>query len=60
MEMIPGRRCECVDVDGANPDSGVNKKFVVSKSSSSTHVPDADLHPSFGTFRAMSPALLLQ
>ena len=26
------RRCGCVDVDGANPDSGVNKEFVVSKS----------------------------
>jgi hypothetical protein len=47
-------------VDGANPDSGVNKEFVVSKFPALTHVSDAEVQPFFGLFRALSSALLLQ
>lgn len=54
------RRCGCVDVDGASPDSGVNKVFVVSKFPALTHVSDAEVHPLLGLFRAMSSALHLQ
>lgn len=49
-----------MDVDGANPDSGVNKEFVVSKFPALTHVSDAEVHPLLGLFRAMSSALHLQ
>lgn len=47
-----------MDVDGASPDSGVNKEFVVSKPKGSpalTDVSDAEVHPFFGLLRAMSP-----
>jgi hypothetical protein len=54
------RRCGCVDVDGANPDFGVNKDFVVSKFPALTHVSDAEVHPLLGLFRATSSALHLQ
>lgn len=55
---IDSRRCGCVDVDGANPDSGVNKEFVVIKFPGFTHVSDAEVHPFYGLFRAISPLLL--
>ena len=47
-------------MDGANPDSGVNKEFVVSNFPALTHVSDAEVHPLLGLFRAMSSALHLQ
>ena len=55
------RWCGGVDVDGANPDSGVNKDFVVGKSSSFTRVSVAEAHSFFENFfRTMNPTLPLQ
>ena len=54
------RRCGCVDMGGANPDSGVNKDFVVSKFPPLTHVSDAEVHPFFGLLCATIPALLIR
>lgn len=45
---------------GANPDSGVNKDFVVSKFPPLTHVSDAEVHPFFGLLCATIPALLIR
>lgn len=45
-------------MDGANPDSGVNKEFVVGESLALTHVSDAEVNPFYGLFRAINPLLL--
>ena len=48
---IDTRRCGSVDVDDANPDSGVNKEFVVSNFPALTHVSDAEVSPFLVLFR---------
>ena len=44
-----------MDVDGANPDSGVNKEFVVGKSPALTDMSGAETRPFYGLFGTMSP-----